>query len=291
MSNVAVATTVTTNTRRRLLDLVEIMTLFNAFDLWSSLVLLESHWNAYSMMQSAGAGGIQPDPSIVSQVGTDIALLIERCRPCGFQGAINAAELANLRFRSGGPDVSSIVVELDHVRAALLLDLKFNKFLQVKIDRRHCIDNAELFGPEVNNAFPKAIQDIREAGNCMAVECSTAAVFHLMRVAEHGLRKLAKKLHIKLTHKGSNHPIEFVEWGKVITAIKIEIANARTLGPGPKRQAVLEKYSDAADHCDFMKDIWRNNVSHTRKPYSDPDAVAVLQRVRGFMKFLAANQV
>jgi hypothetical protein len=51
------------------------------------------------------------------------------------------------------------------------------------------------------------------------------------------------------------------------------------------------KYSDAADHCEFMKDIWRNNVSHTRKAYSDPEAVAVLQRVREFMEFLAVNRV
>jgi hypothetical protein len=182
-------------------------------------------------------------------------------------------------------------VELDHVRAALLLDLKFHIFLQVKPNRRRCVDNLELFGPNINKLFPDAIEDIRQAGNCMAVECSTAAVFHLMRVAEHGLRKLATKLRVKLTHKGSAHPIEFADWDKVITAIKVEISNARALSHGPNRQSALTKYSDAADHCDYMKDIWRNNVSHTRKPYSDIEAEAVMQRVQSFMEFLAASRV
>ena len=178
------------------------------------------------MMQSAGGGGFPLNTDTAAQVEAHITDLIERCKPCGFQGAINAAELANLRLKSRSVDVSSITVELDHLRAALLLDLKFHKFLRVRPDRRHCVDNAELFGPDVNKAFPKAIEDIRQAGNCMVAECGTAAVFHLMRVAEHGLRKLATRLHVKLTHKGSNHPIEFADWDKVITGIRNEITKS-----------------------------------------------------------------
>ena len=53
---------------------------------------------------------------------------------------------------------------------------------------------------------------------------------------------------------------------------------------GPKRQEKLELLSDAADHCVFMKDIWRNSVSHTRNPYKKSEAIAALDRVRDFMR-------
>jgi hypothetical protein len=135
--------------------------------------------------------------------------------------------------------------------------------------------------------FPSSKDDTERATDCYALEQHTASVFHLMRVAEFGLRALAKKLHVKITHKGKACPIEYGDWEKVITEIKNKIALARTLPAGLKKQTKLEFYSDGADHCMFMKDIWRNNVAHTRKVYNDSEALAVLTRVKGFMAFLA----
>ena len=57
----------------------------------------------------------------------------------------------------------------------------------------------------------------------------------------------------------------------------------------PKRSTDLEKLSDAEDHCVFMKDIWRNAVSHTRKPYNESEAKFVLERVHGFMQFVTTQ--
>jgi hypothetical protein len=135
--------------------------------------------------------------------------------------------------------------------------------------------------------FPSSKADTEAATDCYALEQHTASVFHLMRVAEFGLRALAKKLRVKITHKGKACPVEYGDWGKVITEIKSKITLAHALPAGPKRQTKLEFYSDAADHCTFMKDIWRNNVSHTRKVYNESEALAVLSRVKGFMAFLA----
>ena len=143
-----------------------------------------------------------------------------------------------------------------------------------------------LFGDMVYETFPEARVDVKAAGNCLAASLSTASVFHLMRVAEFGLRKLAKQLHVKLTHTAKVMPIEFADWDKVITGIRNEITQARTIPAGRKRQAKLEAYSNAADHCEYMKDIWRNNMAHARKPFEDVEAVRVLERVRDFMQFL-----
>src|SRR5436309_10023407 len=55
-----------------------------------------------------------------------------------------------------------------------------------------------LFGGEVSQAFPSAWEDIRDAGNCIAADLHTAAVFHLMRVGELGMRALARHLRVKV---------------------------------------------------------------------------------------------
>jgi hypothetical protein len=36
-----------------------------------------------------------------------------------------------------------------------------------------------------------------------------------------------------------------------------------------------------------MKDIWRNDVSHARKSYTETEARAVIDRMRDFMIFAA----
>jgi hypothetical protein len=145
----------------------------------------------------------------------------------------------------------------------------------------------DLFGQDVVKLFPGAAQDLNESVKCFVSSRYTACVFQSMRVAEHGLRRLAKRLKVTLTHSGHSCPVEFADWDKVITGIRNKLIAIRQLPQGLKRQTQLEMYSDAADHCTFMKDIWRNNVSHTRKPYLEPEALAVLGRVGDFMKFSA----
>ena len=153
-------------------------------------------------------------------------------------------------------------------------------------DKRTYFDSISAFGDKFSKVFPAAITDAEESCKCFALDRWTACVFHLMRVAEYGLRSLAMTLHVQLTHRGAHHPIECVDWDKVITGAQNKILNARGLAPGPRRQAKLELLSDAADHCAYMKGIWRNNASHARRPYKESDASVTFDRVRDFMRFL-----
>jgi hypothetical protein len=268
---------------------LDIVKVFDAFDVAGLLTRLEASNSTYLFLKSEGHGGRELRESQVSEHVKLFDEIIKTCEGNEFKGCFDRAQEAKLRLEFGSMDVSTLVAQLEHVRFALLLDLRNRRFLRVERERFQYVDHPELFGPVVKKVFPLGADDIRDAGNCMAAECSTAAVFHLMRVAEHGLRKLAQRVRVKLTHSGKAHPIEFADWDKVITGIKNEIAKARGLFPGPKRQEKLEAYSDAADHCLYMKEIWRNNVSHTRKPYSDTEAMGVLERVRDFMQFLAVK--
>jgi len=182
-----------------------------------------------------------------------------------------------------------LAYDLERLQRGIRLELQRRYFVYVAPPNDQFLEKKALFGPAVYEKFPSARADIKDAGNALAVELYTACVFHLMRVSEHGLRALARKLRATITHKGKQCPIEFGDWDKVITAVKGKVATARQLSPGPKRQAKLEAYSNAADHCEYMKDIWRNNTSHTRKPYNEAETIGVLERVRDFMQFLGKS--
>jgi hypothetical protein len=158
----------------------------------------------------------------------------------------------------------------------------------VPADQAEYWDDPEMFGDDFLIGFPKAaVSEMVEAGNCFAAARWTAAVFHCMRVAEYGLRRLAKNLRVTISSKGKTCPIEYGDWDTVITAIRNKIKETRTLPRGPKKQQNLQFYSTAADHCEYMKDIWRNEISHTRRRYNKAESLAVINRVREFVRPLA----
>lgn len=188
-------------------------------------------------------------------------------------------------------EVSTLKERLQQVRLLLLRELQNRKFVYIEPGHGKYLDAEYLFGQEVADLFPKAALDINAAGNCFAVEQHTATVFHLMRAAEHGLRYLAQRLRVRLVHSGRAQPVEYADWGAVTTAIKLKLTAINKNPHGKKRTEQLELYSDAGDHCTYMKDIWRNAASHTRKPYQPEDAEKALNRVKDFMGFLAGSFV
>jgi hypothetical protein len=179
--------------------------------------------------------------------------------------------------------------ELRVLRQCIEADLENKWFAFVLPEKAALLESAKKEWKETIDSVPDAEEDVREALYCYALERNTASVFHLMRVAEHGLRILGKRLRVSLAikHKGHVIPIDYAEWQKVIDAIKNKLDKVKHLPSGPKRAAQLEKLSDAGDHCLFMKDIWRNAISHARRPYTPDEAKAALGRVKDFMTFVA----
>jgi hypothetical protein len=83
-------------------------------------------------------------------------------------------------------DLSAIGTELRCIHDAILISMRTHTFLAVDQHLNSYINNELLFGKIVLDKFPRAKTDIIEAGNCLAADCNTAAIFHLMRVVEHG---------------------------------------------------------------------------------------------------------
>ncbi len=127
------------------------------------------------------------------------------------------------------------------------------------------------FGSIVGDVFPDAASDVSEAGKCLALGRGTAAVFHLMRAMECGVKSMSVHLGIENTDR---------EWGKLLsdTAAKIE-----SMPKGDKR----DSWSETHTHLYHVKQAWRNSTMHPKKTYTIEEADSVYAAVRSFMKNLA----
>lgn len=280
---------------RRTLCLLEIMNKFKLKDLATVLMSLESvesKLRATIVLKNPG-GLIGEASTTVSDVLRSILAFTSKTTESAsnknrlFESGYLAADTA-CQYITPSLSVSALVVYVQNVRLGLCRDIAEHEFLYVPKDKLQFLE-PNIFGEPVAKMFKKASNDIRASGECLAADCSTASVFHLMRVAEYGLRAIARKLNVKLTHKGVSQPIEFADWNDVITGIKNKISHTRKLPRSKRKEQNLVFYSDLADQCEYIKDIWRNTISHTRRPYCTAEAVGILTRVRGFMKTIATD--
>jgi hypothetical protein len=186
--------------------------------------------------------------------------------------------------------LNTLTFQLQELDRAIRRDLFERTFMYLPRDKQEYFDKRELFGGAVRQRFPKAADDIKEAGNCYATGNHTACVFHLMRVLEHGLRALAKRLQVSFKNKkGATVPLDLQEWGAIIGNIETKIAEKKNLPKGKQKSEELEFFSQAANEFRYFKDAWRNHVMHTRTTYDEHDAAKVMEHVRSFMQHIATK--
>lgn len=197
------------------------------------------------------------------------------------------AKMAQQSFRW---TVGVLTSELLRFQQDLNRELSRRKFAYIPPPNDRYFEQEQLFGEGVHKNIPEARQDIKDAGNSLAVGLYTACVFHLMRTTEHGLRKLARRLKVKLLCHNKPTPLEEEDWNKIITGIRNKVEEARGLKPKRKKREQLGLYSDLAEYALYLQHI-RNDVSHTRASYNDPEAKAVWSRVRPFMQLIATGKI
>jgi hypothetical protein len=177
--------------------------------------------------------------------------------------------------------------QLRSLRDAIESDFKRRHFIFIAPDKAEKFKELSPKWRTVWKRIPSCEKDSKEAVYSFCLDRFTASVFHSMRVSEHGLRNVAKKVGVRLTDKNKPQPIEDATWTKVLDGIRAEIATARVMAQGPRKNKKLQFYSEAAETCSYFRDIWRNNVSHTRSNYTEAEALRVLNRVQEFMHLLA----
>jgi hypothetical protein len=141
------------------------------------------------------------------------------------------------------------------------------------------------FYPQWNGiatAFPHVESEALAATDCYALQHNTASVFHIMRVAEYGLRALAKERKIQLPR---NKPIDWGTWQEIIKELTKEATKiGEKASPGTAKDNALSFYSGAISDLNAFKDEYRNQVMHVRREYDEHQALRALVKVQAFME-------
>jgi hypothetical protein len=212
--------------------------------------------------------------------------LREQCRPLALKSSL--AQMGRLKHLDMYT-VSEAGKGIEELGNRLRDDLEGMQFLYVSPDLQELYARPEEnYGTQVITKFREARRDIAESSKCLAMERPTASVYHSMRIAEHGLRKVAKTF-------GISFPKSFnSSWGQILQQIDHKI-KAEELIPIGKRTAYdrqrIQFYAEAAQHIRHFKEAWRDNVSHARTEYTLEEARKVFDAVRHFMQHLAKGPV
>jgi hypothetical protein len=190
---------------------------------------------------------------------------------------------------AGGNPLSPAVLarEIQGIMFQAQGDISKRKFAYIPPPNDEYFEQEKLFGETVYDVFEKARRDIKDVGNCYAASLYTACVFHCIRVAEFGLRAMADKLDITISDKNETIPLEYGDWNKVISQINNKISETRKLPNNPTKENLLKRYSEGTERLERTRDIWRNDVCHSRTYFDEPAAKLALVRVRDLMQFLA----
>jgi hypothetical protein len=146
------------------------------------------------------------------------------------------------------------------------------------------------FGQPVDDAFPNAKMDMIEAGNCLAVGRNNGAVYHLMCVAEVGLRTLAWDRKVIAKHNKQAVPLEFAQWGDLIGKLETEIEKIKKWRSKPTGAAAEQFYNSALVELRAFNSGWRTHVMHARSHvYKTDETIALFGHVKRFMELLATK--
>lgn len=137
------------------------------------------------------------------------------------------------------------------------------------------------FGESVNDSFPSAQYDIREAGQCLALKRSTACVFHLMRILEIGLSALVSAIDLRMEKK---------TWNTILNRFEAEIRSRDNKADRKKWKINDEKFlAEAATYIRMVKNAWRNHAIHGKDVYTDEQAEEIYRSVKSFMRHLSGR--
>ncbi len=266
----------------------------NIAELAASLLRLEELKGSYSDDQT----GDDLESEAVSVLANEIEFLRCVCWTADFDNSIQAIKTTQRWLKPGYHTRTAGQSEITHVVDAVYHELEQRKFFHLPTDRAKYFDHEKLFGDDVYSAFPPAIPDVRESGNCLAMGRNTAAVFHLMRSVEWGLRALCGHLGLhqaRRSRKGGTReyiPLAYADWETMLNQIHPRVdARINKLKRGTQKQTEQEFYYPVLQDIRGIRDAWRNHVMHTRAEYNPTEAETILNHVERIMRTLATRFV
>ncbi len=174
---------------------------------------------------------------------------------------------------NGNPKVEEIRAAAHHLRFRIIDELQSEYYFQVDREEVRFYEMGALFGDEVAKKFKNASSDIKNAGNCLALQQPTACVFHLMRAMEVAVRVLSKRLGVTIAPQ--------TPWRKMTGDMDTKICAKPDSTDKQKRKK--NDWEAARANLHHVGSVWRNNTMHPAASYTRGQARDVFDATRVFM--------
>lgn len=196
-----------------------------------------------------------------------------RLNPDGV-AAIGIGAERTFQFTNTGLNSERTCHHIETIYSTLKAELRTTLFKVIPKERAKYNDSEWLKGPDLQTKFPIAFKELERGGICYSLGQPTASVFHSMRALESGLSALAKPFAISTA---------LDNWQTIIEQIEKAVRNLGTQQKSQQKSDDESFYGAATSHLYFVKNAWRNHVSHRLESYSDDDALRILLRTQEFV--------
>lgn len=183
----------------------------------------------------------------------------------------DALKIGDYQKRHLVEDISDVLIRLHE-------ELSSRQFIFVSSKMAKYYKRISLFGQEVSDCFPAAIDDIENAGTAFATGLATSCVMHLMRALEVALKTLASRLDIPFA----------TSWDAYLTKIEKSISTKRD-DKTSEWLANERFYRDVSGDLLTIKQVWRNPTMHVERKYDIEEAEQIMLAVKTFMQRMAKN--
>jgi len=231
-------------------------------------------------IQESGEHNLQVADQDMDRIWSMADLCRTVCKEFEWDQVMLRIERLEARLNSG-LTYTDLYAEVRVIKEMVEDNLKGQFIYRYSNERSAKIRSWQIDWATVLKAFPSAEKDIKSAIDLWALSHPTASVFHVMRIIEIGIGCLAKDV---------GRTFDVQNWQNIINEIDSEIKKlGKTLQKGKSKNERLQFLSEATSELTFLKDGWRNYVSHNKVKYFDEDAYSALEHGHRFMKKLAEN--
>ena len=169
------------------------------------------------------------------------------------------------------------------LRGRLEDELEARTFLALSMKEAQEYERPRVGWEDVLVGFPGIVDEVEEAGKCLALGRNTACVFHLMRIMECGLQAFGGTL-----NDPSLDPRRNPSWDAILEKCDRELAKRRRERPA-EWNANDRFFAAATANLRAVKEAWRNPTMHIDRSYDGEQAREIYLLTRVFMRHLAGG--
>lgn len=242
------------------------------------------------------------DPIESKRMANHFAHAIAYCGQLGLSSALKQAKRIRTRIDTGACAVSEFKGMLLEFRTRILEDCQSKVFFSITDSRiideffesapndpEHLVQKSadKIFDPSTVARFPGIIQDTEEAARCFVCGRHSACVFHLMRVVEVGVLRVA--LVAGITDQKPS-------WGAILQKVEKLVFRTEYKDLPSVVQPNIAFLKDVLPRLQAVQHAWRNKVTHVEDKLIPTTAEAneeicweVLIATRALMRKLASD--